>query len=273
MLLLGCDRAASPLAGPTREFTDARGKAVRVPFPPKRIVSVVPSATELLFAAGAGDQVTAVTTYCDWPPEARAKPKIGDIVVDWEKLASLHPDVILTSWSLTRKTTEDLEKKGYVVFAVDANDFDEIARTLRTLGDMTGHPEGAKAADALLARARSVADRDGPTFYFEHSPNPLGTTGPESYTGRALRQAGGRNIFDGGWRTADWESVLARDPDVILIAHDRREGLERRAGWKDLKAVKSGRVHLVAKEHYVYPTPRLADGLEEAARLFHAKNP
>ena len=95
----------------------------------------------------------------------------------------------------------------------------------------------------------------------------------ETYLGEALRLAGGRNIFDGGWRLVDWESVMAKDPEVILIAHDRKEGLDRRAGWKDLRAVKAGRVHFVAKEHFVYPTPRLAEGLEEARRLFHAKGP
>jgi iron complex transport system substrate-binding protein len=91
--------------------------------------------------------------------------------------------------------------------------------------------------------------------------------------GDALRRAGGRNIFDGGWKLIDWEAVMARDPEVILIAHDRRQGLENRAGWKNLRAVKNGRVHVVALEHYVYPTPRLADGLEEAARIFRAKSP
>ena len=142
------------------------------------------------------------------------------------------------------------------------------------MGQVTGHEaEGRKAAEALRARVRAVAPVAGPTVYFEHSCDPLGTTGPESYAGEALRLAGGRNIFDGGWRLVDWESVMAKDPEVILIAHDRKEGLDRRAGWKELRAVKAGRVYFVAKEHYIYPTPRLAAGLEEAARLLCAQNP
>ncbi len=237
-------------------------------------MSLAPSTTELLFAVGAGSQVAGVTTYCDWPPEAKSKPTVGNIVLDLERLVSLQPDLIVTARSITQKTTADLEARGYRVFPIDPEDFDGIALALRTLGEMTGHAaEGEKAAAALLARVRAVAPPAGPTFYFEHSPDPLGTTGPDSYLGRALAQAGGRNIFEGGWRLVEWESVLARDPEVILVAHDRLEGLERRAGWKGLKAVKSGRVHVVPKEHYVYPTPRLADGLEEAARIFHAKNP
>jgi len=269
LLLLGCDRPAAP-AGATVPFTDARGKRVAVPVHPRRIVSLAPSTTELLFAIGAGEQVAGVTTYCDWPPEARLKPKVGNIVLDLEKLAALGPDLVLTAGTITRNGTDALEAKGLPVFAVDPEGFEEIGRALEMLGGMTGHArEGAAAAKALRERVRDLTPGAGPTFYFEHSADPLGTTGPDTYIGRALALAGGKNIFDGGWRNRiDWEMVLQRDPEVILIAHERKEGLESRAGWKDLRAVKAGRVHVVAKEHYVYPTPRLADGLEEAARLF-----
>lgn len=270
LLVLGCDKA--PAAGPTREVVDARGKSIRVPDPPRRIVSLLPGATELLFAAGAGDQVAGVTTYCDYPEAARSKPKIGDLVVNGEVLAALRPDLVVTTERLTRQSTADLERAGYAVFSIDPMSFEGIAETLRLLGGLTGHAaEGEKAAGEFLARVRT--EKPGPTVYFEHSADPLGTTGPESYAGEAIRRAGGRNVFDGGWRLVDWESVLAKDPEVILVAHEKREGLERRAGWRELRAVKAGRVHFVAKENYVYPAPRLLRGLEEARGLFHAKDP
>jgi iron complex transport system substrate-binding protein len=92
--------------------------------------------------------------------------------------------------------------------------------------------------------------------------------------GDAIRRAGGRNVFEGGWHDlVDWETVMARDPEVILIVHDRKTGYESRAGWHNLRAVKNKRVYFVPKEHFMYPTPRLADGLEEAARIFREKNP
>lgn len=271
LLLIGCERPRPPAGGVP--VVDSRGRTVLVPARPERIVSLAPSTTELLFAVGAGSRVAGVTTYCEVPPGARAQ-KIGDIVLDWERLAAIRPDLILAAPSISKKTCSDLEAKGYAVFGVDPQSFEEIAGALETLGGMTGHgDEGRRAAEALRARVRAVAPPAGPTFYFEHSADPLGTTGPESYAGRALRQAGGRNVFDGGWKLVDWESVMAKDPEVILIAHGRKEGLDRRAGWKDLRAVKGGRVHFVAKEHFVTPTPRLVVGLEEAARLFHAKGP
>jgi len=272
LLLAACDRP--PAVGPSRERVDSRGKAVRVPDPPRRIISLLPGATELLFAVGAGDQVAGVTTYCDYPEAAWSKPKIGDIVVNGEALAALRPDLVVTTERLTRQSTADLERAGYAVFSIDPMSFEGIAETLRLLGGLTGHAtEGTKAADEFLARVRALEVPAGPKVYFEHSADPLGTTGPESYAGEAIRRAGGRNVFDGGWRLVDWESVLAKDPEVILVAHEKREGLERRVGWRDLKAVKSGRVHFVAKENYVYPAPRLLRGLEEASRLFHAKDP
>jgi len=274
LLIVGCDRPTGPPQAGT-PAVDSRGKTVLIPPRPGRIVSLAPSTTELLFDVGAGDQVAGVTTFCEFPPEARSKPKIGDLVLDLEKLSALRPDLVVTAWSLTQKTSADLEAKGYAVFGVDPQSFEEIAAALVALGDITGHaPEGRRAAEALMSRVRAIGPYEGPTFYFEHSADPLGTTGPETYTGRALRLAGGRNIFEGAWRNAvDWESVMARDPEVILIAHDGRGALERRAGWEKLRAVRKGRVYFVPKEHYIYPTPRLVEGLEEASRLFHEKNP
>jgi iron complex transport system substrate-binding protein len=273
VLLASCSKPAEPPL-PKREFVDSRGKTVSIVYPPRRIVSIIPSTTELLYAVGAGDQVAGVTTWCDYPPEAKAKPKIGDIVVDYERLLSRKPDVVVTYWAQTKKTSADIESKGIPLFSVEPHSFEEIVRALRMLGTMTGHEaEGEKAAAALEARVKAVVAEPGPTVYFEHSPEPLGTTGPETYIGDALRRAGARNIFDGGWRLIDWEAVMKRDPEVILITHDRKEGLERRAGWANLRAVKNRRVYFVSKENYLYPTPRLAKGLEEAARILREKNP
>lgn len=272
LLVVGCDRP--PAAG--REVVDARGKTVRVPDPPRRIVSLLPGATELLFAVGAGEQVAGVTAYCDYPEAARSKPKIGDLVVSGEAVAALRPDLVLTTERLTRQSTADLERAGYAVFSIDPMSFEGIAEALLLVGSLTGHAaEGMRAAEEFLGRLQELEAPPGrgPTVYFEHSADPLGTTGPESYAGEAIRRAGGRNVFDGGWRLTDWESVLAKDPEVILVAHEKRDGLERRAGWKELRAVKSGRVHFVSKDHYVYPTPRLLRGLEECRGLFRAKAP
>jgi iron complex transport system substrate-binding protein len=275
LVAASCSKPAEPVnAGPKKTFIDSRGKAVAVPQPPKRIVSTVPSLTEMLYDVGAGDQIVGVTTYCVYPPEAAKKPKVGNINVDYEALAALKPDLIATSVAVAHRSAAELESQGYRVFSVDPHSVAEIASALRLLGAVTGHEaEGERVASAFEARVRAASGPPGPTVYFEHSADPLGTAGPDTYPGDAIRLAGGRNIFDGGWKLIEWEAVLAHDPDVILIAHERNEGLERRSGWSNLKAVRTGRVYFVEKDHFLFPTPRLAEGIEEAARLLHAKNP
>ena len=275
VLLLGCGPGDSPPPGNVRAFTDDGGRVVDVHWPPKRIVSILPSATELLFAVGAGDQVVGVTQYCVYPEAAREKPKIGSIIHDMERIAALNPDVLVTTWRMTAQTATDLEAAGYAVYSVDPKSFEEIASALRKIGTLTNHEEeGRLAAEALLERVRKVVPvKNGPTVYFESSPEPLWAAGLETHPGDVIRLAGGRNIFPAGWRQVDWEEVLAKDPDVILIAHEDRRGVEQRAGWNELGAVKSGRVHFVPREHFIYATPRLAIGLEKAARIFNAKNP
>jgi iron complex transport system substrate-binding protein len=243
-----------------------------------RIVSIVPSVTELLFAVGAGDQVVGVTTYCTWPPEARTKEKVGDLVLNFEKIAALRPDCVMSVGRMARDNNLALERMGIRVVEVYGESFEEIADQMRRLGRLTGHPErGEEEARRLMDRVRAVEERvrgkPAPRFYFESSFDPLWTATSKGYSGDAIRRAGGRNIFDDmpwTWGQISWELVLERDPDVIFIAHaEDARNLAARAGWERLKAVKSGRVHVVPKEAFVYPTARLVDGLELAAKHLH----
>ena len=255
----------------------ARDVTVRPSTKYDRIVSIVPSVSELLFAVGAGDQVVGVTTYCDYPEEVRTREKVGNIVISFEKVLALEPDVVMSSKSLARNSTEELKRRGFRVITVDPESFEEIAEQLRRLGQLTGHRERGEAEAAkLMQRVRKVEERvkgrERPTVYFESVLDPISTVGPDSYAGDAIRRAGGRNIMhDLGrpWARVSWEVVLARDPDVILIAHDRRDEVERRPGWSELKAVPAGRVHSVPRDIFVRATPRLADALELAAKLLH----
>jgi iron complex transport system substrate-binding protein len=275
LLLLGCDapRAEDPAA--TRTLVDDDGRSVTVRWPPERIITILPSATELVYAVGGEERLVAVTQYCTYPAAARDKPKVGSIIVDFERVAMMKPDLVLTTRRMTEQASKDLEAAGYPVFSVDPGGFEEVAAALRTVGMLTGSDARAeREAAALLERVGKVKPaKDGPTVYFESSPEPLWAAGMETHPGDVISRAGGRNIFEGGWRQVDWEIVLAADPEVILIAHDDRAGVEKRAGWKALRAVTSGRVHFVTREHFIYATPRLVIGLEEAAKVFGEKNP
>lgn len=245
----------------------------------QRIVSIVPSITELIFAAGAGDQLVGVTDYCTYPPEAKAKEKIGSIVVNYEKVIALKPDVVMSSEGLVHKTNEELRRTGLRVETFEPQSFEEIAATIRKIGHLTGHTEEAEAnAREIISRVRkveaAVRGKPQPTVFFESTYNPLWTAGPNSFPGDAIRRAGGKNIMidlKNPWAQVSWEVVLKRDPDIILIAHTHTENMESRAGWSGLKAVKANRVYKVPSEEFVLATPRLVLGLERAARLFHGK--
>ncbi len=245
--------------------------------PYRRIVSLVPSVTDLLFAVGAGENVVGVTRYCTHPPEAQSKEKIGDIRVDYEKVAALKPDAVITVRRMTREAAEALERMGLRVEELYGESFGEIADALRKAGRWTGRAErGEEEARKLLARVRAVEERvkgkARPTVFFESSYDPIWSVSGNSYVGDMITRAGGRNILEDmaePWGPVSWEVVLKADPDVILIGHESTANLDARAGWASLKAVRTGRVHIVTKEEFYFPTPRLADGLERAARLFH----
>lgn len=245
--------------------------------PYKRVVSILPSVTELIHAVGAEDRLVGVTTYCDYPPEAARKEKIGDIRLNYEKLLALRPDVVLSVERMRREDNAQLRAMGLPVVEIYGESFEEIAEAMRLLGRLTECTARADAeAAALLARVRAVEERvkgkPRPRVFFESSSEPIWSVSPRSYAGDMIARAGGDNIMTDlrdAWGPVSWELVLARDPDVILIAHAATSRPESRAGWSRLKAVRTGRVYVVPKEEFVYPTPRLALGLERAAKLFH----
>ena len=175
---------------------------------------------------------------------------------------------------MTLETTRILESKGYPVFSIHPRNFDEISDTLRLIGSITGHvDEAAGVANSLIDKANGIkVPPHSPTVYYEASADPIWTTGTDTYAGDVIRRAGGKNIFKGGWEQVDWEVVLERDPEIILVAHRKKERLPLRAGWEELKAVKAGHVFFVNENWFNIPSPRLLKGLEEASRIFHETN-
>ena len=157
LLLSSCEPAAAP-AGATRVFIDARGKSVQVPFPPRRIVSLMPSATELLYRVGAGAQVAGVTKYCTFPEEAKSKPRVGDLVVDPESLLALKADLVIGGVSQTGKTLRELEARGFVCYAVEATDVDAIGDVLKRVGEPPLCSTALRIIAILLKQATIVID-------------------------------------------------------------------------------------------------------------------
>lgn len=275
ILAIGCGRPADK--APVRVVRDLTGAAIEVPVKVERIVSVVPSATELVFAAGAGDLVVGVTTWCTYPPEAARIAKIGDMRVNYEAVVALNPDLIVSSHDLAARTNEQLRGLNLRVLTIDPKSMSDIGLALRLLGEVTGRRDSAEqAATAFDKRVASVLDRvknvsRRPTVYLEASSTPHaaapGMTGDE-----IIRLAGGTNVITethaGKWIPISWELVLSRDPEFVIVAHDYAPFPWDRTGWSELRASKKENLKF-DKAEFMYPTPRLAAGLERLARLLH----
>lgn len=256
----------------------------------KRIVSLIPALTETLFAVGAGAQVVGVSSYDDFPAEAKALSRVGALLdPDVERILSLRPDLVITYGSQI-----DLEKQlaraGIRVFSYRNGGIATILRTLRDVGRITGHAaEGDRQAKEIEARLNAirakVASRPRPRtlLVFERQPRTLQqmyVTGGQGFLNELLEIAGGANVFGDVGRESiqpSHEVLLVRAPEVIVEL--RATGLfaageekEEKAAWSTLPsipAVRNGRIHILNGDYLVVPGPRIAAAAETIARAIH----
>jgi iron complex transport system substrate-binding protein len=274
--------AAAPRA-PARAVTDDLGRSVGVPAPPLRIVSLTPGGTEMLFSAGAGSQVIATVEYSDAPAAARGVPRIGDgVAVDLERLVALHPDVVI-AWP-TGGNPAQRDKVGALgipVYDQDVLRLADLPASLRRLGRLAGTSAAADpAADALAGRLaslqRSYGARAGapppPSVLLQVWNRPIYTVGGRHLMSDALGLCGARNVFDDlpeAGPVLDVEAVIARDPDIIVAAAPRGEGVAWLSDWKrfkNLKAVRNGRLVAFEDQAFSRQGPSVIDATEELCR-------
>lgn len=267
---------------------DDLGRAVRFEQMPRRIVSLVPSSTEIVFALGAGDLLVGVTEYCDYPEEATRLPKVGGFsanTVSIETIIGLEPDVVLTTGKWHQQLLSELERLQIPAVALEPELYDDVCQNILLLARVTGQDErGRQIAEKMRARAQQVRQRAAAvpegqrvTVFYQVWPEPLMAATDHSFIGEMINMAGGRNIFhDLAQRSpqVSEEAVVARNPDVILApsAMDLDAILQRmkqRSGWEGITALQRGRVHLVPNDLVSRPGPRLADGLEAIAAAIY----
>ncbi|MDR1618667.1 MAG: ABC transporter substrate-binding protein [Treponema sp.] len=279
----GCSVGAD--GGRGTPLTDALGRTFLPPAAVERIVSLSPAVTEILFAIGAGDRVAGVTAYCDYPPEALSRTKVGGfsgIQVSIEQIAALKPDLVILSADMHGRVAGLLEELSIPSFAVEPRSFDGLYETVAILGRLTGCGEGAaetvqtmKDKIALAAEGRTAAPR--PLVYWELSGEPLISVGGGSFLNEAISLGGGTNIFgelDQDWPPVSAEQVLVRRPGWIFTGDDHGAGVlsfAGRPGWEDLPAVREGRVVVVDAGLFYRYGPRLADGVLEIARILRGE--
>jgi len=217
-----------------------------------RIVSLAPNLTETLFALGAGNEVVGVTSYCNYPPEARTREKVGDFInPSLEKIVSLQPDLILLEKWSSSKVSRRLSQLDLRVFeTISPVSIPQVYELIGQVGEATGRRREATDLAALMrrrietAKQRSSGFRNHPSVYVEIDP-PSWTVGRRSYTSEAITIAGGRNLFDDVDRPSllvSKEKILEKNPDVILSFTEKAAEIRARPGWGEIKAVKEGRI-------------------------------
>jgi len=256
----------------------------------RRIVSLVPALTEMLFAMGAGAQVVGVSSYDDFPDEVRSRPRVGALLdPDVERILSLEPDLVLVYGSQTDLAGQ-FARAGIRVYAYRHGGIANVLGTIRDLGRLTGHAAEAERlagqlqADLDSTRAR-VAGRPAPRTMVVMGRDAMALRGVYASAGvgflhELLGVAGGEDVFADVAREGvqpSNETLLTRAPDVIIELHAGDEPApdvlqQERAVWSllpSLPAVRNSRVHLLYGSYLMSPGPRLARAAEVMARVLH----
>jgi iron complex transport system substrate-binding protein len=272
---------ATPAAALT--VVDMLGRRVDLSRPPRRIVSLVPSATEIAFALGGEDHLVAVTDFCDFPPAARQKPSVGGMLApSLESIVALRPDlVVATDAGNAGQTRAQLGRLGIPVYVIHANRLAEAMDAIARLGALMGRSAAvAPLRDRLQRRIEAVraavAAHPRPRVLYVLWPEPLIVPAREALLTELIGVAGGDSVTatePGDYPRFSLEAAVARAPDVIVLArHGAGIGPVAREGWERLTAlpaIRAGRVHEVDGNLLHRYGPRVVDGLEHLARAIH----
>jgi iron complex transport system substrate-binding protein len=260
---------------------NADSNTTRKPAVPKRIISMVPSNTEILFALGLGDRIVGVTRYCNYPAAALKKPKIGDMNASAEKIVSLKPDLVLAHSYLNDNVTRRLTGAGIRVLAIDPKSFSQVYADIGKIGGATGKSREAevlvKKMAAKVSYVRSKTARSKPKkVLIIIQPNPLWAAGPSSIVDEMLRYSHASNVARDahpGYNQFSTEVAVSRNPDVIIVSRQQeREFILKSAIWARTTAVRKHAVHVVDGDLLLRAGPRISEGLVKLAGTIHPED-
>jgi iron complex transport system substrate-binding protein len=265
---------------------DMLGREVVLPSPPARIVSLVPSVTEIVFSLGAQDRLVGRTDFCDYPPAVRTKPSVGGMVnPNLETLVALKPDLVIgTDEGNREETFRQLERLRIPTYLVHANRIAETVDLIARVGELTGHQADApRLTGEMLRRVeavrRAVAPFPRPRVLYVLWPDPLIVPGRTSMLTELIEIAGGVSITAGdgeAYPRFSLEAAVTRAPEVIILAdHSTGASTAGRAApekWQRLvsvPAIRAGRLHSADLSILHRYGPRVPEGLETLARMIH----
>jgi iron complex transport system substrate-binding protein len=276
--------AAANTAPASREITDELGRTIRIPQPLRRIVSLAPSLTETLYSLGLQDLLVGDTDYCDYPPDAQRKTKIGGAInPSLEAIVALRPDLVLVTKNLNRlDTVNALAELGIPSYATDPHTITDIISSTQRLADVLGAPDAAAAAikdaDRRLAETHQrLAPFPQRRVLFVVWADPLISVGKDTFIADALRHAGAVSIVDSrqNWPQVSLEDVVRQQPEFLIFAESHQDApppdvqsLSKLPGWRILDAVRDHHYALVS-DAVNRPALRIISAIEDLAKQIH----
>jgi len=242
----------------------------------RRVVSLAPSVTEIVYALGVERALVGNTNQCDYPAGARQVYKVGDFSnPDLERIVALRPSIVFATLPMHQALIEKLRELHVAVYVSQPGSIDDVFSEIELVGESLG--AGVRAESLVLELKRRLdsvpACADTPGVYIEISSTPLMTVGSGTFINELVTRAGARNVFGTAlqpYPVVDGSAVVEADPEVMLILHPATTAAEVRAriGWSRIKAVRTGRVYDGLDEDLFFrPGPRVVEGTELLARL------
>ncbi len=283
-LVLALVRAAVE-AAPLNVVDDA-GRSVTLDGPPKRIMTLTPGNTEILFALGAEDRIVAIDQWSDFPPAANAKPRVAPLNPSLEQVVRFSPDLILSTHGGAEPLLP-LERHGIRVMVFAPRTLDDIYRNILLIGRIVNAERRAEGLvrdmrQRVAAVVAKVRDAPRPKVFIEldgSDPSRPFTAGPGSFIDVLVQLAGGANIAARSrmaWPQFSLEELIRADPDLIILSDasapmnpQTPELVAQRPGWSHLRAVRRGTIFPIDSNAISRPGPRIVEGLELLAGLLH----
>lgn len=272
---------------PTNGIVDDLGRSVNIEAIPQRIISLSPSNTEILFALGLGEKVVGVTEYCNYPPEALDKEKVGGYSTpDIEKVIALQPDLIFADDIHKEEIIPALEERGLTVFALMPGNLDGVLADIQMVGKITGKEQEASELvaqmesriEAITEKTEQLEPQERPRVFYIVWHDPLRTSGSETFIHELIEKAGGVNVFQDvtEHKAVDIESVIYRNPAIVIACTGHGEAEDEPFKWAEsepmlsvTEARKNNRIYQIDADIVSRTGPRIVQALEEFAQFIH----
>lgn len=264
--------------------TDSYNRKVTIEREPGKVISIAPNITEIIYALDMSKKLIGRTEYCDYPEDVKNITSIGTLKEpNIEKIIELKPDLVIASTHFKREVVQKLEELGMkVVVFYGQESFEGVYDTIEKVGMVLNAKESAeKLVSDMKMKVQDVLDKvkdkPRPSVYYVVSFGKSGdfTAGRDTFIGQMIEMAGGKNAADDvqGWAYS-LEKLVEKRPEIIICSkyNNSKQGIENANGYKDLEAVKKGKLYEIDNNLLDRQGPRLADGLMELARVIHPES-